>query len=381
MKKTYLMTPGPTPVSPEALLRMAQPIIHHRTAEYEAIFDGVRKGLKYLFQTRSEVLLFASSGTGAMEGAVANTLSPGDRVLVIRAGKFGERWGEICEAYGVDPVMLDVEWGKAVRPEEVQKALEDDPDMKAVLIQASETSTGVKHPVRELGEIVEKRGKTILIVDGITAIGVFDIQTDAWGLDIVVCGSQKAVMLPPGLAFVSLSEKAWRFMERSTLPRFYFDFRKENNSALKNQNAYTPAVSLIVGLHESLKSIREETLEGVFKRHQRMAEATREGLKALGFELLAPESPSEAVTAVKPPAGMEANEINRHVWERYGVRLAGGQGHLKGKILRISHMGYIDALDVIIAISALEMTLKDLGFAVRLGEGVGVAEELLARGV
>jgi aspartate aminotransferase-like enzyme len=380
MRKTYLLTPGPTPVAPSTLLTMAQPIIHHRTRDYERIFGEVREGLKYLFQTQSEVLLFASSGTGAMEGAVSNALSPGDRAMVIRGGKFGERWGEICEAYGVIPSYIDVRWGKAVRPEKIAEALDQDPGIKAVLIQASETSTGVMHPVKEVGEVVKERDGTILAVDAITAVGVFDIKTDAWGLDMVISGSQKAVMLPPGLAFVSVSPKAWEFVDRSTQAKFYFDFKKEMTSELKNQNAYTPAVSLILGLHETLQQIREEGLEGVFERHARMARATREALKALGFELLAPESPSDAVTAVKSPPGIDPVAVRRHLWERYGVRVAGGQSHLKNKILRIAHMGYMDAMDVIIAVSALEMTLKDLGLPVELGRGVRVAEEILAQG-
>jgi aspartate aminotransferase-like enzyme len=378
MAKMHLLTPGPTPIAPETLLAMAQPIIHHRTPEYVQVFQEVREGLQYLFQTRSEVLLFAASGTGAMEGAVTNTLSRGDKALVVRGGKFGERWGEICEAYGVETVHLDVAWGTAVRPEQVSRALEEHPDIKAVMIQASETSTGVQHPVKEIGEIVGQRDETIFIVDAITGIGVFDIQTDAWGLDIVLSGSQKAIMLPPGLAFAAVSPKAWRCVERSTLPKFYFDFRKEWASAQKNQNAYTPAVSLVVGLREVLERIRQEGLEQVFARHARLARATREAVLALGMELLAPDSPSNAVTAVKVPAHVDAGQIIRHLWERYRVRVAGGQGHLKGKIFRIAHLGFMDSFDVITAISALEMTLKDLGLPVESGKGVGVAQGVLS---
>jgi aspartate aminotransferase-like enzyme len=357
---------------------MAQPIIHHRTAQYEEIFQEVREGLRYLFQTDQEVLVFASSGTGAMEAAVSNTLSPGDRVLVVRGGKFGERWAEICQAYGVDTVNVDVEWGRAVDPERIRAILDEDPSIRAVLVQASETSTGVKHPVREIGEVVRPRSETILIVDAITGLGVFDLKTDAWGLDVVVSGSQKALMLPPGLAFAAVSSKAWGFVERSALPKFYFDFKKERRSAQKNQNAYTPAVSLIVGLREVLRRIREETLEVVFRRHARMALATRQAAQALGLELLAPESPSEAVTAIKSPPGADAQSITRHLWERYGVRVAGGQAQLKGKIFRIAHMGFMNTFDVVIAVAALEMTLRDLGLPVKLGEGVAAAEEVLS---
>jgi aspartate aminotransferase-like enzyme len=380
MRKTYLMTPGPTPIAPSTLLTMAQPILHHRTQEYIKIYQDVREGLKYLFQTEREVLLFASSGTGAMEGAVTNTLSPGDRALVVRGGKFGERWEEICRAYGVEPVVLDVEWGKAVRPEQVRNALEADPGIKAVLMQASETSTGVMHPVEEIGEIVRGFPETILVVDAITGIGVFDIKTDAWGLDVVISGSQKAIMLPPGLSFAAVSSKAWGFVERSKLPKFYFDFRKELKNTTKNQNAFTPAVSLILGLGEVLGAIRKETLEAVFQRHARLARATREAVQAIGLELLAPESPSDALTAVKSPAGVDAQSIIGHLWDCYGVRVTGGQDHLKGKIFRIAHLGFMDSFDVVVAISSLEMTLMDLGHPVEAGRGVQVAERILAKG-
>jgi aspartate aminotransferase-like enzyme len=380
MLKSYLLTPGPTPINPSTLLAMARPIIHHRTSEYRAIFQEVREGLKYLFKTSNEVLLFTSSGTGAMEGAVTNTLSPGDKAIVVRGGKFGERWQEICAAYGVETICIDVEWGKAVDPEEIAKALEANPDARAVLIQASETSTGVKHPVERIGEIVKAFPGTILIVDAITGLGVFDIRTDEWGLDIVVAGSQKALMLPPGLSFASVSSKAWGFVESARLPKFYFDFKKELASAQKNENAFTPAVSLVVGLRDVLRRMKEEGLERIFERNARMARATREAVKALGLELLAPESPSEAVTAVKAPQGVDAGKITNHMWERYGVRVAGGQGHLKGKIFRIAHMGFMDTFDIIIGIASLEMTLRELGVEVELGKGVKVAQEILSQG-
>ena len=380
MLKSYLLTPGPTPINPSTLLAMARPIIHHRTSEYRAIFQEVREGLKYLFKTNNEVLLFTSSGTGAMEGAVTNTLSPGDKAIVVRGGKFGERWQEICAAYGVKTICIDVEWGKAVEPEEIAKALEANPDAKAVLIQASETSTGVKHPVERIGEIVKALPGTILIVDAITGLGVFDLRTDEWGLDIVVAGSQKALMLPPGLSFASVSSKAWGFVEGSKLPKFYFDFKKELASAQKNENAFTPAVSLVVGLRDVLRRMKEEGLDKIFERNARMAMATREAMKALGLELLAPESPSEAVTAVKAPQGVDAGKITNHMWEKYGVRVAGGQGHLKGKIFRIAHMGFMDTFDIIIGIASLEMTLRELGVKVELGKGVRVAQEILSHG-
>ena len=248
MEKKYLFSPGPTMLPPEVLLKMAEPIMHHREPEFEKLFAEVREGLKYLFQTKNEVLIFTSSGTGAMEGAVSNILSKGDKALVVRGGKFGERWGEICKAYGIEFIPIDVEWGKAVDVKRVEEILSSNPSIRAVYTQASETSTGAKHPIKEIAEIVKKYEKTVLVVDAITGIGVFNLPMDEWGLDVVVSGSQKALMLPPGLAFAALSDKAWKLVERSDLPKFYFDFRKEMKNAQKNQNAFTPAISLFVGL-------------------------------------------------------------------------------------------------------------------------------------
>ncbi|OGL47576.1 MAG: class V aminotransferase, partial [Candidatus Schekmanbacteria bacterium RBG_16_38_11] len=258
MDKKYLLAPGPTPIPPEVLLSMAEPIIHHRAPVFSTLFDEVKKGLKYVFQTKNGVLIFASSGTGGMEGAIVNTLSKGDKAIVVRGGKFGERWGQLCQVYGVEPVFIDVEWGRSVNPETIFDILKKDPGIKAVCIQASETSTGVSHDIKRIGEYVKKLDNTITIVDAITALGVYDIKTDEWGLDVVVAGSQKAFMLPPGLAFVSMSEKAWKFAEKSNLPKFYFDFKKEKKNQGKNQTAYTPAVSLIVGLSKVLNSIQKE---------------------------------------------------------------------------------------------------------------------------
>ena len=377
MLKKQLFSPGPTPVPERVLLAMAGPVMHHRDPGYEELFQEVREGLQYVFQTKNEVLVFASSGTGAMEGAVCNTLSRGDEVLVVRGGKFGERWGEICEAYGVSFTPIDVPWGKAVDPLLIEKALDAQPAIKAVFVQASETSTGVMHPIKEIADIVKKRDGTILVVDAISALGVFDLPMDHWGLDVVISGSQKAFMLPPGLAFVALSAKAWEFVEKSTLPKFYFNFKKEVASTQKNQSQFTPAISLVVGLRESLKMFREEGLENVFKRHERLARATREAVKALGLELLAPESPSDALTAIKAPEGVDGKKLKKNFEDKFGLIIAGGQSQLKGKIIRIAHIGYFQALDIIQAISALELVLQDMGYPVELGKGVRAAEEIL----
>ncbi len=376
MKKKYLLTPGPTPVPERVLLKMSEPIIHHRHPEFREILSEVREGLKYLFQTRSEVLLFASSGTGAMEGAVANTLCRGERVLVVRGGKFGERWAEICSAYGLEVDNIDVEWGKAVAVEEVKARLEKS-NYRAVLIQASETSTGVKYPVKEIAELTAD-SETLLIVDGITAVGVFPIPFDEWKLDILVTGSQKALMLPPGLSFACLSEKAWQACERSDLPKYYFDFKKERKNLENNQTSYTPAISLVVGLAEALKIIKETGLEQIFQETAKMAQATREAMKSLGLELFAPLSPSEACTAVKVPEGIDGEKLVKLMREKYGFTIAGGQGKAKGKIFRIAHMGYISRYELIGCISALEEALSELGYQLELGRGVKKAMELLS---
>jgi len=379
MEKKYLFSPGPTMLPPEVLLKMAEPVMHHREPEFERILAEIREGLKYLFQTKNEVLTFTSSGTGAMEGAVSNILSKGDKALVVRGGKFGERWGEICKAYGIEFIPIDVEWGKAVDPKQIQKALVSNPSVRGVYTQASETSTGAKHPIREIAEIVKKNEETVLVVDAITGIGVFDLPMDAWGIDVLISGSQKALMLPPGLSFVALSDKAWKSVERSNLPKFYFDFRKELKSVQKNQNSFTPAISLFVGLKESLRLIRKEGLEAVFRRHEKLAEATRAAAKALGLELYAPDSPSNAVTAVKVPEGIQGGKLKNLFFEKFGITVAGGQDQAKGKIIRIAHLGYYERLDMVMVVSALEMLLKEMGYRFELGAGVKAVEEVLMK--
>ncbi len=377
MKKQYLLAPGPTPVPPQVLQVMSMPIIHHRASAYKAIFEEVRVGLKYLFQTEEEVLVFASSGTGAMEGTIANMFSPGDKVITVNGGKFGERWGQIANGYGLEVVTIDVPWGTAVNPGDIADCLAREGNVRGVLMQASETSTGVMHPVKAIADLIKDREQTILIVDAITGVGVFDLPMDEWGLDVVVTGSQKALMLPPGLAFAAVSQKAWGFNEKSTLPRYYFDFAKELKNAQKSQNAYTPAVSLIIGLREVLAMIKEEGLKGVFARHARLAGATRVGVQALGLGLFAPDDPSNAVTAVKAPEGIDGQDIVKVLRDDYGVTIAGGQDHAKGKIFRLAHLGYVDDQDVLTGLAALEMALMDLGYELNNRSGVRAAQMIL----
>jgi len=380
-KKYYLLAPGPTPIPPSVLGAMAEPIIHHRAPVFVKVLEEVRERLKYLFQTKNEVLMFASTGTGAMEGSVTNTLSQGDKALVVRGGKFGERWAEICEAYGVVPKCIDVTWGEAVDPKIIQQELETDPAIKAVFIQASETSTGVVYPIKEIAEIVKNYENTIFVVDAISAVGVFELPFDKWGIDVLVGGSQKSLMLPPGLSFAALSDKAWSFVEKSDIPKYYFNFKKELKSLTSNQTAWTSAVSLVMGLNESLKMIQAEGLDNVFQRHTRLAEATRAGAQALGLELFAPDNPSNSVTAIKAPDGIDGQKIVKILRDKHNITIAGGQSQAKGKIFRVAHLGYVDTYDIIMVISALEMTLRELGYDVELGKGVKAAAAILEKDI
>ncbi|TAN40138.1 MAG: alanine--glyoxylate aminotransferase family protein [Nitrospirae bacterium] len=377
MLKRYLLAPGPTPVPPEALLAMAMPIIHHRSPDFLPVLDSAKKGLQWLCQTKSDVLIIASTGTGGMVGAVNNFFSQGDKALVINGGNFGERWTKICKAYGLAAQEIKVDWGYAVKPEEVESALKKDPSIKGVFVQASETSTGVYHDIKALAAIVKKYAGTILVVDAISALVAHDLRMDEWGIDILIGGSQKGLMLPPGLAFVGVSEKAWAFADTSTAPHFYFNFKKEREALAKNQTNFTSPVSLIIGLNECLKIVQAEGLENAFARHERLARATREAVKALGLEMFTRESPSNSVTAISAPSGLDGQEIYKNLRVKYGITAAGGQGQAKGKIFRIAHLGYAGTFDVITAIAGIEMVLKGMGHPVKLGSGVAVAQELL----
>jgi aspartate aminotransferase-like enzyme len=374
--KRLLLTPGPVAVHEGAARAMAAPILHHRGPEFAEIFAEVREGLRWLFQTQAPVLTLAASGSGAMEACVVNFFSPGDEAIVVNGGKFGERWVELCQTYGVKVHEVTVPWGQAVDPAAVESALAGAPRARAVLLQASETSTGVAHPVREVAALCRARG-LLAIVDAITALGVSDVQTDAWGLDLVVAGSQKGLMLPPGLAFVSVSERAWKAAEAARAPRYYFDLARERKAQEKNQTAFTPAVSLLVGLREVLRDLKAEGLPGIFARHQRYGDAVRGAARALGLSLYAPSAPSNACTAILSPAGIDGQAVVRHLRERYAVSIAGGQGEAKGKIFRISHMGYLGAADLLAGIASLEMTLRDLGYDAPRGAGVRAAEDAL----
>jgi len=376
MLKRYLLAPGPTPVPSEVLLAMAAPIIHHRSPDFLPVLDSAKKGLQWLYQTKNDVLILSATGTGGMVGSVNNFFNKGDKVLVVNGGKFGERWTKICRAYGLNVEEIVVEWGYAVKPEEVEARLSKNKNIKGLFVQASETSTGVYHDIEALGSVVKKYD-TLFIVDAISALVAHDLRTDAWGIDIMVGGSQKGVMLPPGIAFVSVSDKAWAKAETSKLPKFYFNFRKERENLAKNQTNFTSPVTLIIGLNESIKMLQSEGLENVFKRHSKLADAARKAVQAIGLELYPKESPSNSVTAVQTPSGIDGQAVYKNLRQKYGITAAGGQDKARGKIFRIAHLGYSDRFDVITAIAGIEMVLKGMGHPVTLGSGVAVAQELL----
>jgi aspartate aminotransferase-like enzyme len=378
--KSFLLAPGPTPVPPEVLAAMSLPVVHHRTPQFAAVLAAVQVALRELFGTAGDVLVLTSSGTGAMEGSVTNLLSPGDEAIVVNGGKFGERWTKLCQTYGVRPHEIKVEWGRAVRPDQLEDAIKANPKARAVFVQASETSTCALHPIPALAEVT-KRHDRLLIVDGITAVGVIDLPMDRLGIDVLVTGSQKALMLPPGLAFVALSERAWAATEQAKLPRFYFDFRRERKGVAEKSTAWTPAISLIQGLKVALGMMQAEGYPNVHARHDRLARATRAAATALGLRLLSPDAPSPAATAVMLPEGVDGSALFRYLRDRMGVTFAGGQDQLKGKIIRLSHLGYVDTFDVITGVAALELALHHFGAKVELGRGVGAAEKVLAEGL
>ena len=375
MIKQYLLSPGPTPIPNEVALAMAETMIHHRTPQFNKVFDEAREGLKKLFGTKNDVLMLASSGTGAMEAAVANLFSPGDKVLVINGGKFGERWLNISNAFGLDPIDMKVEWGQAVKVADVEKQLTANPDIQGVMIQASETSTTVLHPIREIAKLTQNG--PLLLVDGVTAVGVVSLPVDEWALDVLVTGSQKALMLPPGLGFIALSDRAWDKTKKAKLPRFYFDLNLERKNQQKGSGAFTPAVSLIFGVRASLQMMQREGLKNVYARHDRLCRATRAAATAMGLKLLAPDSPSPAAMGIYLPVGIDADAVLEYLRDKMNITLAEGQDQLKGKAIRIAHIGYMGAFDVITAIAALEMALRRFGVEIPFGKGVAAAQEVL----
>jgi len=380
--KKYLFTPGPAPVPPEVLLEMSRPIIHHRTPEFSAVLDQARERLKPLFGTKQgEAILTASTGTGAMEAAVINLLQPGEQAIFVNGGKFGERWGKLLSTFGIAGHEVKVEWGRAVRPEQIEDALKANPNARAVLVQASETSTCAIHPIAAIGEVTKRRG-VMLIVDGITSVGVFEQKMDEWGVDAFVTGSQKALMLPPGLGAVAMSQRALDTAKSNKTPRFYFDLLKELKAQRdEHTTAWTAPVSLVFGLNKSLELIHAETLPRVYARHQVMAEATREAGKVLGLRLIAPDNPAPGVTGILVPDGIDGGKVVKFMRDTLGVGVQGGQDQMKGKLVRIGHMGHLSPFDMLVAVSAFEIALAQAGAKINHGVGVAAVQARLARSI
>lgn len=383
IRKTRLYTPGPTPLLPAAQFAMAAADIHHRTPEFRALFIKVLSQLKVFVGTTNDVLLLSSSGTGAMEASVSNLTSPGDRVLVLTAGKFGERWRDLAQAYGCEVQLVTAPYGQTFDLAEVKKALQA--DIKVVYMQSTETSTAVRHDVEAVALLIrEVAPQALLVVDGITGLGTTHFDVDGWGIDVLIGGSQKAVMIPPGLAYLSVSDKAWAAMEKAKSPRYYFDLRRERKNAVKGESAYTPAVALVAGLGAALDYIAgqaggdlEKGRFALVDNAQVNAEATRAGLVALGFTLFAPSAPAAAATAVAVPEGMNSGDVVKALKSRFSLVTANGQGEMQGKIFRVAHLGFFDYLDTIAFLGAMEHIAKDtLGLPVVYGQAVAAAQQV-----
>ncbi len=378
--KLMLMIPGPTPVPEQVLLAMAKHPIGHRSADFGKIMAEVTANLKWLHQTQNDVLILTASGTGVMEAGIINFLSPGDRVLVGSNGKFGERWAEVTDAYGLKTERITAEWGKPLDPEQFRVALETDTEkqIKAVVITHSETSTGVINDLETINRHVKAHGKALIIVDTVTSLGATNVPVDTWALDVVASGSQKGYMIPPGLGFVAVSDKAWDAYKTAKLPRYYLDLGKYRKDAAKNTTPFTPPINLFFALQAALRMMQAEGLENIFARHHRLLAATRAAMKAMGMPLFAAEEcASPAITAVMP-SGVDAEQIRSVMKKRFDIVLAGGQDHVKGKIFRIGHLGFVSDRDVLTAIASLEATLQELGHKFTPGAGVAAAVKVFA---
>lgn len=379
--KLMLMIPGPTPVPEQVLSAMAKHPIGHRSGDFGKIVAEVTQNLKWLHQTQNDVLILAASGTGAMEAGIINFLSPGDRVLVGSNGKFGERWAEVTDAYGLQTERITAEWGKPLDPEAFRERLESDRDkqIKAVIITHSETSTGVINDLETINRYVKAHGEALIIVDTVTSLGAMSIPVDAWGLDVVASGSQKGYMIPPGLGFVAVSAKAWEAYKTAKLPRYYLDLGKYRKSSAKDTTPFTPAINLFYAMQAALRMMQAEGLENIFSRHARLRQAARAAVKGLGMPLFAAdECSSPAITAVMPN-GVDAEQIRSIMRKRFDIALAGGQDHLKGKIFRIGHLGFVNERDLLTAIASLEATLQELGYdGFTPGAGIAAAASVLA---
>jgi aspartate aminotransferase-like enzyme len=378
--KQRLLTPGPTQVPEETLLELAKPVVYHRTAQARQLLAEIQEDLRYVFCTRNLIVPLTASGTGGMEAAVANCVPPGGKAICLMAGRWGERWRNICKAFGVEVVPVTVPYGQAVAPEQLAQALKQHPDAQAVCSTLSETATGVRNDIEAFGKLTAATD-AVLLVDSISGLGVTECRTDDWHVDVNVTGSQKALMLPPGLALVSVSDKAWKKIDANPAPRlFYFDLKKYRESLKGGDLPFTPANGLLRGLRVSLKKLRAEGLENVLARHARMAAAARAGVQAMNLELFA-AAPVEGLTVFKVPPGIDGNVLLGNLEKKYGLKLANGQDTLKGKIVRLAHMGYADQFDVIAALSGLELALLEMGHGLEPGAGVAAAQRVLAEAV
>ncbi len=372
--KTRLFTPGPTPLSPVVLQAMGKNIPHHRTDEFRAIFKGAREGLQRFFKTTQDVLILSCSGSGGMEAALVNTLSTGDTILALVAGNFGERWANIGKAYGMDVQILEAEWGTAVKAEAVKAALDANPKIRGVFVQHNESSTGVKHDIQAIASVVKDRADVILVVDAISGMGAMPLHTEEWGVDVVVVGSQKSLALPPGMAFVSVNEKAWQRIATTKSPRFYWDLQRERKTQVNFESAWTPPISLVVALDAVLKDLDAAGgVDALVKNAGTLAAMTRAAAQALGLPLLAPNDYGDALTAVKPPAGIEIGKITKILKGEFKSEVAGGQGKLKGQIMRVAHLGYYDVTDILRLIGTLEIALHKVGHKFTPGAGIAAA--------
>lgn len=376
IKKQRLLTPGPTPLLPAALHAMMGSDIHHRTDDFRNLYKRVLADLKTVLGTGNDILVLVASGTGGLEAAVQNFFSPGDEVLVCSAGKFGERWVELTKAFGLRATVLSAPYGDAVSPADVEQALAQNKNIKGVFVQASETSTGSQHDVKAMGLAVKKTN-AIFVVDSITGLGTMPLDIDGWGLDIVIGGSQKAFMIPPGLAFLAISPKAWTAGESATAPRYYFDLKKERKNAAGGESSWTPNTSLLLALAEALKYIQSIGMDKLVENAQMLAHATREAMKALGLELFS-SSPGSSVTAVRPPAGMDSGVIVKEYRTRFNAIITNGQGSMKGQIFRLAHLGYFDFHDLFAIVAELEIILAAQGYPVNFGSGVAAVQNVYA---
>jgi serine---pyruvate transaminase len=374
-EKRYLFTPGPTPVPPEVLAELAKPIIHHRERDFREIYERCLTQLQEVYRTKSDVLMFTTSGTGAFESAVANLTSAGDRQLVLSAGNFGERWAGMVRAFGADLVHARLEWGETPEPDDLRSALADAGDVNVVYLTHSETSTGVVCDVQALAAVAKEAG-ALVVVDAVSSLGAVPLESDLWGIDVVVSGSQKALMCPPGLAFVSVSEAALAASANATAPRYVMDWERTRKGQAKLDAPFTPAVSLVRALDVALGMLLDEGLESAFDRHARLGRACREGAKAMGLELFSPdEERSAVVTAIRAPDGVDSTEVVKGLRDRFGMTIANGQGELKGKIFRIGHIGWFDIFDITSALAAVELVLSDAGAEIERGVAVTRALE------